>query len=215
MGIAITIIGRLRPPRLAAVAGHFKTGELMEDTKNRSSARVGHHLMVGAFAAAATVGATTVAASDLFLKIGDIKGETADKNHPNEIEVLSWSWGVSGPTAGDTKKAGQPACGQPLSVSKYVDKATPPLVTNAVLNTTIPSAKLTVRKAGATPIEFLVVDFAGVTVKELRNGGSINADRMSENLTLGFASATITYTPQNPDGSAGTPVSATTPASCP
>ena len=71
------------------------------------------------------------------------------------------------------------------------------------------------RKAGATPIEFLVVDFAGVTVKALTNGGTTNEDRMSENLTLGFASATITYTPQNPDGTAGTPVSANAPASCP
>ena len=187
----------------------------MEDTKNRSSVRVGHHLMVGAFAAAATVGATTVAASDIFLKIGDIKGETADKSHPNEIEVLSWSWGVSGPIAGDTKKTAQPACAQPLSVSKFVDRATPPLVTNAVLNTTTPSAKLTVRKAGAIPFEFLVVDLVGVTVKALTNGGTTFDDRMRENLTLGFASATITYTPQKSDGTADTPVSATTPASCP
>jgi len=188
----------------------------MDNTENRNSVRVGHHLLVGALAAAATVGATSaVAASDIFLKIGDIKGESQDKSHPNEIEVLSWSWGVSGPIAGDAKKTGQPACAQPLSVSKYLDKATPPLVTNAVLNTTIPSAKLTIRRGGAIPFEFLVVDLAGVTVKSLSNGGSTFGDRMSENLTLGFANATITYTPQKSDGSADTPVSATTPASCP
>jgi type VI secretion system secreted protein Hcp len=188
----------------------------MDDIKNRSTVRVGHHLLVGALAAAATVGATSaVATSDIFLKVGDIKGEVTDKSHPNEIEVLAWSWGVSGPIAGDSKKAAQPACAQPLSVSKYVDRATPPLVTNATLNTTIPSAKLTVRRAGATPIEFLVVDFAGVTVKALTNGGITFDDRMSENLTLGFTSATITYRQQNPDGSPGTPVSANAPGSCP
>jgi hypothetical protein len=34
-------------------------------------------------------------ASDIFAKIGDIKGESADDKHKGEIEVLSFSWGVS------------------------------------------------------------------------------------------------------------------------
>jgi type VI secretion system secreted protein Hcp len=188
----------------------------MDDTKNRSTARVGHHLLVGALAAAATVGATSAAATtDMFLKIGDIKGEVTDKSHPNEIEVLAWSWGVSGQIAGDSKKATQPACAQPLSVDKHVDKATPPLMMNAALNTTISNATLTLRKAGVTPIEFLVVNLAGVTVKTVTNGGSAVDDRMKETVTLGFTSATISYTLQNPDGSVGTPVSAITPGSCP
>ena len=36
-----------------------------------------------------------VMASDIFAKIGDIKGESLDDKHKDEIEVLSWSWGVS------------------------------------------------------------------------------------------------------------------------
>ena len=34
-------------------------------------------------------------AVDVFLKIGDIKGESKDSKHKGEIDVLSWSWGVS------------------------------------------------------------------------------------------------------------------------
>ena len=34
-------------------------------------------------------------ASDIFAKIGDIKGESLDNKHKDEVEVLSWSWGVS------------------------------------------------------------------------------------------------------------------------
>ncbi len=34
-------------------------------------------------------------ASDIFAKIGDIKGESADSKHKDEIEVLSFSWGVT------------------------------------------------------------------------------------------------------------------------
>ena len=40
-------------------------------------------------------------ATDIFAKIGDIKGESLDAKHKDEIEVLSFSWGVanSGSTA--------------------------------------------------------------------------------------------------------------------
>ena len=34
-------------------------------------------------------------AVDVFLKLGDIKGESKDAKHAGEIDVLSWSWGVS------------------------------------------------------------------------------------------------------------------------
>ena len=33
--------------------------------------------------------------SDIFAKIGDIKGESLDAKHKDEIEVLSFSWGVT------------------------------------------------------------------------------------------------------------------------
>ena len=36
-------------------------------------------------------------ASDIFAKIGDIKGESLDDKHKDQIEVLSWSWGVTNP----------------------------------------------------------------------------------------------------------------------
>ena len=35
-------------------------------------------------------------ASDIFAKLGDIKGESLDDKHKDEIEVLSFSWGVTG-----------------------------------------------------------------------------------------------------------------------
>ena len=33
--------------------------------------------------------------SQIFAKLGTIKGESTDAKHPNEIEVLSFSWGVT------------------------------------------------------------------------------------------------------------------------
>ncbi len=35
------------------------------------------------------------AAVDMFITIGDIKGESSDKAHQDEIDILYWSWGMS------------------------------------------------------------------------------------------------------------------------
>ena len=34
-------------------------------------------------------------AVDMFIKIGDLKGEAQDQKHKDEIDVISWSWGIS------------------------------------------------------------------------------------------------------------------------
>jgi len=34
-------------------------------------------------------------ATEIFARIGDIKGESLDAKHKDEIEVLSFSWGVT------------------------------------------------------------------------------------------------------------------------
>jgi type VI secretion system secreted protein Hcp len=188
----------------------------MNDSRNGSTSRVGHHLLVGVIAAAATLGATSSGATnDTFLRLGDIQGESADEKHAGEIDVLSWSWSVNGQIAGDAKKAGVPACGSPLSITKRVDLASAPLVASATLNTVIPTGQLTVRKNGEKPIEFVKLNLLGVTVKSVHSGGSILSDDTIENLSLGYTSATFTYTPQKADGNAGTPVSGTVPGSCP
>ncbi|WP_200822635.1 type VI secretion system tube protein Hcp, partial [Caballeronia arationis] len=69
-------------------------------------------------------------AVDMFLKLGDIKGESADAVHSEEIEVLDWSWGVlqTGSTHSGTGGGTGTASVHDLSFSKYVDKASPTIV---------------------------------------------------------------------------------------
>jgi type VI secretion system secreted protein Hcp len=58
-------------------------------------------------------------AASAYLKIGDIKGESSDKGHKGEIEILSWSWGSN---------AAQPSRGPgTLTITKRVDKSSPGL----------------------------------------------------------------------------------------
>jgi hypothetical protein len=42
-------------------------------------------------------------AVDMFLKLDGVKGESKDKNHPKQIGLLSWSWGMSRSGSDTTK----------------------------------------------------------------------------------------------------------------
>ena len=69
-------------------------------------------------------------ASDIFAKIGDIKGESLDDKHKDEIEVLSWSWGVSnaGQMRGGSGGGEGKASFHDLSFTHKIDKASPVLL---------------------------------------------------------------------------------------
>jgi type VI secretion system secreted protein Hcp len=65
-------------------------------------------------------------AVDMFIKIDDIKGESIDKTHKGEVQVLAWSWGAtqSGSTHTGTGGGAGKVNVQDLSFTKYIDKAT-------------------------------------------------------------------------------------------
>ena len=50
-----------------------------------------------------------MAAFDYFLKLDGIPGESIDAKHKGEIDVLSWSWGESQPSAADRRAAARGA----------------------------------------------------------------------------------------------------------
>ena len=189
----------------------------MDATSNRGASPLQRQLLVGAMAVATTVGAAgfAAAATDAFLKIGDIQGDSTDDRHPGEIVVLAWSWGASGATGGDSKKGVVPACGQPLIIDKNLDRATPVLVTGAGTGAIYPAATLVLRKAGREQQEFLSVTLNGASVKSIQTGGPDATGFFGERLALNYASAKIEYKWQKPDGSLDAGVVGTAPASCP
>ena len=75
-------------------------------------------------------------ASDIFAKIGDIKGESLDDKHKDEVEVLSWSWGVS--QSGSMAHGGGGGEGKAsfndFNFTHHIDKASPvPLLAGEVM----------------------------------------------------------------------------------
>ena len=68
-------------------------------------------------------------ASDIFAKIGDIKGESPDDKHKDEIEVLSFSWGATNPVmASSSGSAAGKVTFKDLSIVHSIDKASPLLM---------------------------------------------------------------------------------------
>jgi type VI secretion system secreted protein Hcp len=148
---------------------------------------------------------TALAAVDMFLKIGNIMGESKDAKHKDEIDVLAWSWGASN----DLSKLGKTptSCIQDLSFTKFIDSASPALIMNGMTGEVAPTAVLVVRKAGATPLEYLTLTMKNVRISSYSTGGSGGEDRLTENVTLHFESMIGQYVKQKPDGSGETPVS--------
>jgi type VI secretion system secreted protein Hcp len=144
-------------------------------------------------------------AVDMFMKIGDIKGESVDKKHAQEIDVLAWSWGAS--NSGTTHMGGGGGSGKAhvadLSFTKYIDAASHALLEACTSGKHYPKANLVVRKAGGkgAPVEYIKIEMEQVMVTSVGTGGAAGSDRLTENVTLNFAKVKFEYTPQKADGS--------------
>ncbi len=152
------------------------------------------------------------AATDMFLKLGNIKGESVDAQHKGEIDVLAWSWGESDNTAAAVRgrRSAAPDCIQDLSLTKFIDRATPDIIMDAVLGRIINEGVLTLRRSGGDAKEqtqsYLTLTLSDVTISSYATGGSGGEDRLTENVTLHFQKMEGTYRQQQPDGSLGSPI---------
>lgn len=145
-------------------------------------------------------------AVDMFLKILPLKGESQDDAHPDEIDILAWSWGMS--QSGTTHMGGGGGAGkvnvQDISFTKYVDAASTDLMKYCTTGDHIDEATLVVRKAGGKPLEYIVLKMTDIIVSSVSTGGSGGEDRLTENVSLNFGAYEIKYVPQDKSGEAGT-----------
>jgi type VI secretion system secreted protein Hcp len=140
-------------------------------------------------------------AADIFAKLGDIKGESLDDKHKDEIEVLSWSWGVSnsGTAVAGTGGGEGKASFHDLSFTHKIDKASPVLMQACATGVHLKDATITHRKAGKGQQEFLVIKMNDVIVTGVSHSDS-GADGSMESVTLAFAKVDLEYKPQKADG---------------
>ena len=134
-------------------------------------------------------------AADIFLNIPGIPGESVDSKHKDDIDVTSYSQSL------DERQCPQ------VAISKRVDKASPLLAEAVSEKKAIPSVSLVARRSGLKDtVEYLKLTMSFVTV--LRSEHAVG-ESSAEEVVLGARSIAMTYTPTNPDGSAGKAVTGT------
>src|SRR5947209_2693352 len=128
-------------------------------------------------------------AADMFIKIDKIEGESQDKKHAKEIEVLSWSWGMaqSGSMHAGTGGGAGKVSVHDLTITKPVDSASHMLLQCCATGKHLANALLTVRKAGGDQQEYLKVHLEEVIVSSVSHGGSGGEEKLTEIVTLNFA----------------------------
>ena len=127
-------------------------------------------------------------ASDMFLKLDGIKGESTDDKHKDEIEIISFSWGAhSNSSIGSASTGGGAgkAVFSDFTFSKRVDMSSPKLALVAATGGHIANATISIRKAGgaAGQIDYQVYTLDVIYVTGLQVSGDSNGD-FYETLTL-------------------------------
>lgn len=143
-------------------------------------------------------------ASDMFLKIDGIKGESKDDKYKDTIDILSFSWGAqqqASMSAGGGGGTGKASVNE-LSVTHMLDKASPNLLSYLMSGKHIKEAMLVVRKAGEKPLDYFKITMKDVVIASVQHGGSNGGDGLTEIVNLAFAEFKVEYQPQGKDGKA-------------
>jgi type VI secretion system secreted protein Hcp len=143
-----------------------------------------------------------------FLKIEGIKGDCADAKHKDEIDVLSFSWGMSHEGVRPATAGGGLASGHPNAnafvVVKHHDSASPVLFQVAAMGTHIKEAQLTARALGAKGVtEFMQIKLTDVLVTDYSTASSPPEGIPTEQIKLTFQKLWLGHAGPKPDGSPG------------
>jgi type VI secretion system secreted protein Hcp len=142
-------------------------------------------------------------AVDIFLKLDGIKGESKDKTHGDEIQIESFTFGMTqlGSSSfgggGGTSKVSV----NEIGIQKFVDKATCALMYHCCSGKHIKEGLITVRKAGDKPLEYLKIKLTDVLVTGVQHSGAAGTDLVVETVALNFAKFKVEYQEQKSDGS--------------
>jgi type VI secretion system secreted protein Hcp len=141
-------------------------------------------------------------AVDMFLSLDGIKGESADSKHKGEIDIQSFSWGIS--NQGSGHRGSGSGTGKAdisdISIQKLFDKSSPSLMLACTNGKHITKGKLTVRKAGENPLDYLTLDMENIFVSSYSSGGASGGETPSETITLNFVKVKLEYWTQTAKG---------------
>jgi type VI secretion system secreted protein Hcp len=148
-------------------------------------------------------------ASDMFLVLDGIPGESQDKQFPKTIDIGSVTYGMSVPGSPTEPISGKPSVDQ-IVVSKLVDSASLHLLRALAETRRVDNGRISIRRPSTTttgaPVVFLMIDLGGVYVRGVEVENQNDYERPSERVTLAFERIVWTYTPVSPTGTLGTKI---------
>ena len=148
-------------------------------------------------------------AVDMFLKITDIEGESADAKHKGSIDIESFSWGATqqgtAGSAGGGGGAGKVQM-QDFHFVMRASKASPKLFLAVATGQHIKEAVLTARKSGGNQMEFLKIKFSDILVSSYQQASSADGDSPNDTFSLNFAKIKIDYLSQDASGKTDAPI---------
>ena len=147
-----------------------------------------------------------MSASSIHLKLTGIDGESTSNLHKDEIEVDSWTWGVSNadaPGKGGGLSAGKPTFSD-LTFTHKIDRASPLLWKSCATGSHINQGTLSVARLGVSTLEYVVIKLRDVLVTAVTLADvTSDAQPPVETVSLSFSKVEYGYKPQKPNGSLG------------
>ena len=160
-----------------------------------------------AIAAFVLMGSAFTADAAAYIKIGDIKGEAADTDHKEWIDILSVSQSITrgeGLT-GQSRRRGDVVLGDIVCV-KELDKSSPKLAEAVCTGAIIPSIEIELTRPvpnadGTTGrVVYLRYELKNVMITSYSvNGSAQGEDVPMEDFSLNFEEIKVTYTEQDKD----------------
>ena len=139
--------------------------------------------------------------TNMFLKLTDISGESEDEKHSGEIEILGWGQTFEQPTTPIKASTGhtlEKCKHEPMSITKYVDSATPHLLKAIWAGKTIAEGTLTCYRAHKenAPVDFIKIKMTDVIITTYGVTGA-EGDIPQEEIALSYGKIDWNYKPMD------------------
>jgi type VI secretion system secreted protein Hcp len=131
------------------------------------------------------------AATNTFLKMENVAGESIDANHVDWIDLFSWSFGATNsPLAGNPSSTTSAA--SLFTFTKALDKSSPALFLGCAQGTIYPTVTLELVKS-TTSFMFYRITLNNVLISSINTTGHNFDDKPGETVSLNFQKIKIEY----------------------
>ena len=144
-------------------------------------------------------------AIDTHIKFDGVDGESTHKDHKGEIEVLSWSWGVSNASSvssGGGSGKGKAVPGAFHFTHNY-DKASPVLAKQCAQGKHFKQVVVTSRKSGEGQKDFLKITMKEVFVSAVQPNCIHQGGDILESVSMSYGEIEFGYKAQDAKGGLG------------